>query len=194
MASRKQVKANQENGKLGGVKTEAGKDISKYNALKHGILRETIMDSEAGIYESFYEEMKQHYEPTGIMEKIYVERIAILYVKLFRLARAENYYLRIRFDVDMFDDNPLSKIPSEFQNVAIMLEGKQVSIDNNVPKVKKNYIIDLLNIYCRYEMTLERRLMRTMHELERIQRIRKGENIPVPISFDLESLGSFGKN
>lgn len=34
--SQKQIEANQKNAKLGGVKTEEGKAVSKYNALKHG--------------------------------------------------------------------------------------------------------------------------------------------------------------
>lgn len=38
MVSDTQQKANEENAKLGGVKTEEGKEISKFNALKHGVL------------------------------------------------------------------------------------------------------------------------------------------------------------
>lgn len=47
MLSQKQLEANRRNAKLGGVKTEEGKDISKYNALKHGSLaQEVIIESE----------------------------------------------------------------------------------------------------------------------------------------------------
>ena len=45
--SQKQLVANQKNAKLGGVKTEEGKAISKYNALKHGLLsKEVLLDGE----------------------------------------------------------------------------------------------------------------------------------------------------
>ncbi|MCX5637107.1 MAG: hypothetical protein NTX52_05375 [Planctomycetota bacterium] len=36
--SEKQLEANRENALKGGVKTEEGKAIVKYNALKHGLL------------------------------------------------------------------------------------------------------------------------------------------------------------
>ena len=41
--SQKQIDANRENGKKGGVKTDEGKAVSKYNALKHGILSKQIL-------------------------------------------------------------------------------------------------------------------------------------------------------
>ncbi len=45
--SQKQLEANRQNAKLGGVKTEEGKAVSKYNALKHGILsQEVLLESE----------------------------------------------------------------------------------------------------------------------------------------------------
>jgi hypothetical protein len=41
--SQKQIDANRENAKKGGVKTDEGKAVSKYNALKHGILSKQIL-------------------------------------------------------------------------------------------------------------------------------------------------------
>ena len=41
--SQKQLEANRENAKLGGVKTEEGKAVSKYNAIKHGLLSEEVL-------------------------------------------------------------------------------------------------------------------------------------------------------
>ncbi len=49
MVSKKQLKANRENAKKGGVKTEEGKAITKYNALKHGLLaKEIVVDAGDG--------------------------------------------------------------------------------------------------------------------------------------------------
>jgi len=41
--SQKQLEANRQNAKLGGVKTEEGKAVSKYNALKHGLLSKEVL-------------------------------------------------------------------------------------------------------------------------------------------------------
>ena len=41
--SQKQLEANRENAKLGGVKTEEGKAVSRYNAVKHGLLSDKVL-------------------------------------------------------------------------------------------------------------------------------------------------------
>lgn len=41
--SQKQLEANRQNAKLGGVKTEGGKAVSKLNALKHGLLSQEVL-------------------------------------------------------------------------------------------------------------------------------------------------------
>jgi hypothetical protein len=41
--SEKQVQANRENAKKGGVRTDEGKAIVKYNALKHGLLAREVV-------------------------------------------------------------------------------------------------------------------------------------------------------
>jgi len=43
MTTQQQIEANRQNAKLGGVKTEEGKEISKYNALKHGLLSKEVL-------------------------------------------------------------------------------------------------------------------------------------------------------
>jgi hypothetical protein len=43
----------------------------------------------------------------------------------------------------------------------------------------------LVSIFQRYESTLTLRMLRFLHELERLQRIRRGENLPVPDVVDI---------
>ena len=40
--SEKQLEANRKNAQKGGVKTEEGKSIVRYNALKHGLLAKEV--------------------------------------------------------------------------------------------------------------------------------------------------------
>jgi len=41
--SQEQLEANRQNAKLGGVKTEEGKAVSRYNAIKHGLLSKEVL-------------------------------------------------------------------------------------------------------------------------------------------------------
>jgi len=49
-----------------------------------------------------------------------------------------------------------------------------------------------VNIYQRYETAIALRLSRTLHELERIQRMRKGEHVPPPAAVDVIEWNGFG--
>ncbi len=41
----------------------------------------------------------------------------------------------------------------------------------------------------RYETTLERQILRAMAQLERLQRMRRGELVPAPLSVELSDRG-----
>jgi hypothetical protein len=43
----------------------------------------------------------------------------------------------------------------------------------------------LVNTFPRYETAITLRLSRTLHELERVQRMRKGEQVPAPAAVDV---------
>jgi len=47
--------------------------------------------------------------------------------------------------------------------------------------------------YSRYETTVENRLFRIIHELERAQSIRKGEKVVQALAVDVNQVGSFGE-
>lgn len=82
--SLKQLAANRENGKLGGVKTERGKSIVRFNARKHGILSNLISDYEKGIYDHYLDQLFEELQPATSLEEILVERIALYYLRLYR--------------------------------------------------------------------------------------------------------------
>src|SRR3989344_7426902 len=93
MTSFKKIEANIKNSTLGGVKTPAGKDISKYNAVKHGIFKEAISKYEDGFYKDALDELLDQFRPVGFLEKLLVERIALCYLRLFRSAKAEEEFM-----------------------------------------------------------------------------------------------------
>lgn len=179
MISDKQIEANQENAALGGVKTPAGKAVSKYNAQVHGILRLSITEYEQEFYSEIMGDLIKQYQPQGIIEQIIIERIAINYLKLFRVQKAETEYVKSQLNPRIIKDL------LDFVDEA-MSEGY-------TPKIGSESVEKLADIYARYETTIENRLFRAIHELERAQKLRKGEDVLPTLTVDVNQMGSFGE-
>jgi len=172
--SPKQHAANKENAKLGGVKTERGKAIVRFNARKHGILSNLISEYEKDIYHHYLDQLFQELRPVTSLEEILVERIAIYYLRLFRAGKAEKEYVMSCLDPteDGITLTPLGRIGYK-------------------PVVQREHIEHLGRVYHRYESSIENRLYKAMHELERLQRIRKGEDVHAPILLELQNENGF---
>ena len=106
--SAKQLQANKENSKKGGVKTAQGKAITKLNALKHGLLAKEIVIAVGDGAENPEEfnailgDLKTQLQPEGTLEEILVEKIAVTY---WRLRRAYRYEVGlIRNELDSVED------------------------------------------------------------------------------------------
>jgi hypothetical protein len=113
MVSKKQLKANRKNAKKGGVKTETGKAISKYNALKHGLLaKEVVVDAGDGAenpeeFQALLSDLVDYFKPNGSVEEILVEKIAASYWRLRRCHKYEVGLIRSELDTlkDKFYDD-----------------------------------------------------------------------------------------
>ena len=79
------MKANKKNTKKGGVKTEEGKAIVKYNALRHGLLaKEVVITVGEGAenpeeFNALLENLKLQLAPVGTLEEMPMEKIAVAY-------------------------------------------------------------------------------------------------------------------
>jgi len=148
MTSSKQIKANGENAKLGGVKTKEGKMISKMNALKHGLLsKENLIKGESKAdLEELNKKLVQELKPKGIFEAILVDRVA---VNIWRLKRA------MRVEKEMIQETK-----SSFSDKELIFSFDLINED-------------MLNRFARYETTIERGIYKAMHELERLREARK---------------------
>ena len=167
MTSQKQLKANKENSKLGGVKTEEGKAIVRYNALKHGLLsREVLLKGEreknlTELVKKFQEELK----PATEFEIILVDRIV---ANTWRLKRA------MRIEKEM-----------------IVNDCKNENWHGNKKNLGEAFSSDFINYdtygkFIRYEASIERGIYKALHELQRIQSARAGEKPPAPIAVDID--------
>jgi hypothetical protein len=172
--SPKQRAANTENAKLGGVKTERGKAVVRFNARKHGILANLISDYEKGLYDHYLDQLFEELQPATTLEEMLVERIALFYLRLYRAGKAEKEFVMSCLDPD---DDGLGFTPL----------GKQ----GYKPIVQPEHIERLGTVYHRYETNIENRLYRAMHELERLQRMRVGESVFAPLAIDVHSENGF---
>lgn len=91
MVTEKQLLANRENAKKGGVKTEEGKGVVRHNALKHGLLAEQVLLS--GGDEDAFKELRAglvaESQPQGAIEMLLVDIMVSSYWRWRRAVMAE---------------------------------------------------------------------------------------------------------
>jgi hypothetical protein len=160
MTSEKQIVANHQNAFNAGVKTPVGKLVTRLNAVSHGIFSKEVLlpGEDAALLARLRENMCDELKPVGELETVLVERIICAIWRLKRVLRTEQNYGR-----------PSAE---DYNNVAEYFHG----IDYRYSGWQK---------YSRYETTLERQIYKAMTALERLQRIRQGEKLPLPPSIDV---------
>lgn len=187
MVSDMQQKANEENAKLGGVKTEEGIGVSKYNAQKHAILRETVTQYEEEIREYVFNTLVKELNPQGAVEEMLAEIVGTCYIRLYRIAKAEKEYFKAIYD-------PPHVINSRWDFPE--LPDPDAKLIGYSPRINADHILKVTNVYSRYETTIQGKMYKALHELERLQRMRKGDKVtaPVAVDVDVEKMGSFGES
>lgn len=167
--SQKQLEANRQNAKLGGVKTEEGKAISKYNALKHGILsKEVLLDGEdEKMLVEVGKKLRAELEPQTELELVLVDRIT---ANVWRLRRV------LQIEREMMDDDRSS--------MTFALSDSKKTLGGAVSHDFANS--DTYGKLIRYETSIERGIYKALHELQRIQAARNGEKPPAPVAIDVD--------
>jgi len=90
---------------------------------------------------------------------------------LQRAVKAEREFMRSKLE-------PRIVIPFEIGSLdKVVQEGYE-------PTIQHEDIEKLSGTYLRYQTTIENRLYKAIHELERLQRLRSGENVPSPVAVD----------
>ncbi len=110
-----QIAANRRNSQRStGPKTEAGKNRSRRNALKHGLTGEGVAlpDEDAAEIASRFLELQAELQPRGISSRLLLRRFAFLSVRLERCERLDVavYAKRIRHAVEEFDDHRMTQV------------------------------------------------------------------------------------
>jgi hypothetical protein len=165
--SEKRIVANQKNAqKSTGAKTPRGKAMSKYNAIKHGILLNFITRYEEDIYKSYLKDLVEEYNPVTFTDRVLVERAAQCYVRLFRCAKAEGEQIREELNPRVTKDI--------FQNLIEV----EVVDEGYSPRVSAGRLERIEQTILRYERSAEKTFYRAIYELERRKAKSKKENYP----------------
>ena len=170
MVSKKQLVANRQNAKKGGVKTVQGKAVARLNALKHGLLSEEILltgeneEALTGLEERLVAEL----QPQGELERILVDRIVSSVWRLKRTLKVETANMVYEHRERIQGSYPFNEAQRQLLALRDMLT------NNSTEKI------------LRYETTIERQIYKALHELIRLQMARQGQKPPAPVAIDLE--------
>ncbi len=174
--TKKQTKANRANAeKSTGPRTAEGKARVRLNAVKHGLRAEQVVvlggptAEDPAEFDSLLGGMLDDRKPAGVLERMLVERLAVSY---WRLRRAYRFEARAIEQVNK--PNPMSKMLEELSQLPPHDPGLQ-----ELPGLRS------LDKLVRYEMMIDRELLRTAAQLQHLQRVRKLEEedaVPEPSS------------
>ena len=162
----------------GGPKTEEGKAVSRYNAIKHGLLTKEVYidEEEKGVLKELRNSLYETLEPEGMLEEILVDRVVSNLWRLRRVLIVERSTMEwYQNDFDLF---PIGQSETQQERKSV----RDMLTNDNIEKL------------LRYETTIERSTFRALHELERLQAKRTGKDVPIPAVVDVTVDSSFGKN
>jgi len=165
MTTQAQINANRLNAQKAGVKTDAGKEIVRYNAIRHGVLQKTLIASEKDDAQAMLSLLLVEQEPHGVIENLLLESMVISYMRMQRAMQAEKAFLTQEF-------MPMIRYDSHTTD-----ETDSIQVGNSEYGT-------LDKTYMRYITACERQFYRALHELQRVQALRKGIK-PLSIAIDV---------
>ena len=122
-------------------------------------------------------DLNREKNPQGPVETFLVESAALDMVRLRRARRLEAEYITEAL-------NPPIHAPSPLENLDQF--NVRPLVDPGLPATMHYQGVQrLVNTFQRYETAIALRLSRTLHELERVQRMRKGEQVAAPAAVDV---------
>jgi len=173
VTTKRQIEANRRNAKKGGPRTETGKAVSRLNARKHGIFASALTQEDHDELGTVHEQLCAWYRPAGPVEGMLVEKLAQTYLRLQRCARAEaEYHIRTW-------ERPLT------DHFRIREEVQRRSLNMYVSNFSRADFQRSVELFARYDTTLTNQMIKLIHEIERLQRLRLGERVPPPLAADV---------
>jgi hypothetical protein len=138
MTSLRQIEANRHNAlKSTGPKTEAGKQRSRCNALRHGFAAESVIEplENPEEYRAFEDAIVLEYLPQTPVEQELVHRLASLFWRLRRASAIETGLLRMQSEI-------LHAFRSSRQNAAMPSTGEEApwALSENGAQIRQDTV------------------------------------------------------
>ena len=171
--SEKQIAANRINAQKS--KGPTNTSSTRTNATKHALLSAGISElDDAEGYRVILQELEQETNPVGTLEKFLVESIAVAMVRLRRARRLEAQHINGALD------------PPTYERFVRTSSIHRPQIEPELPaRMRLENIFPLVKLFQRYEATIQSGFFRHVHELERMIRMRHGEQLPAPAALDV---------
>jgi hypothetical protein len=211
MSSQLQTEANRLNARSStGPRTPEGKRRVSLNALKHGLTgRQVVMPTEdPDEFDAHRNDLLTELDPQGAVQSALAEQIVLSSWRLRRGAVLEAAYYRRgchelvvkRAEEDIGRrktgiEKRLSNNPFESEEECLAREDtcRAIEVERaklsepvlNVTRVLEDLPSAFSNLI-RYESAASRSLLRMLHELQRIQAMRAGEEVPAPMVVDVD--------
>jgi hypothetical protein len=192
MSTDKQINANRKNAqKSTGPQTVEGKAAVSQNAVKHGLLAQSVIKGEnEADYVAFHDKMVAEMKPVGPTEILLAERIVSLWWRLERAEHIQNQALDVMIARD--EPSPLQKDLQKWmpKNIGPDTRGAGPELVLGRAIIKDYSDSKVLDRLMLYERRIENSLTKSTRELERRQIIRQyqqqqaeqEQSIPIPIN------------
>ena len=177
MTTQKQIDANRRNAQMStGPRTQQGKGIASRNAMRHGLLaRDRVLEGESRAdFDAFAKGLMEHLAPVGHVELMLAEHVV---AGAWRSRRV----LRLEWELVWQDQHLLISRVGDFPTTEDS-EGVATPCSMMAERMVRD---DTYEKFRRYETSIERGLYRALHELQRLQAARRGEEVAAPVVVDV---------
>jgi hypothetical protein len=134
---------------------------------------------DAAEFEELLAALNRDLLPVGRLEEMLVEKVAVCWWRQQRALRCEAGLIRRSFIAD-----PTLQLEEVLSNEIGLGQNDDLKSINDHQSLPLG---DKLERILRYEGSNQRQFVHAMTQLERMQRIRKGEHVPAPINIQLSS-------
>lgn len=145
--------------------------------MKHGLLSRDVVlsDESAAEFDGLRDRLVMDLSPRGELETVLAERITLAAWRLRRVVRLEAAVIRSQQKklaslTDGATSPHAEPSPEEAVHTAMVRDANETG---QMERLR------------RYEVTFERSLFSSIHELERLQRRRRGEHTPAPAAIEV---------